>query len=194
MTMTSLGKITNPKVSLFYENDIPFLSLEFDTEVADTKGFKGKANIVIHKIYLNNISLNTEMKEEKFSPYLPPLKITTNQKISFDLGVSVNNSTYVVNIDEMPKEDIKPIDRQKHVGREVCIIENHENGGYRSNNIKYMSKAYNRKVKLIHNIAEEKECDIFITDFFLPEFKDLNNDYIYNGYLKVMRDDFRFVE
>jgi len=193
---SSLGKITNPKVSLFYEDTIPFLALEFDADIIDSKGVKEKANMKIHKIYLNNISLDTETKEERqsyISPIIPPPKIITNRKISFELGCNVSNEAYTITTDE--KEITKTvIDRQKHIGREVVVIENHDNGGYKENNLKYTGKAYNKKVKLVYNVAEEKECDIFITDFFLPEFKDQNNDYIYNGYLKVMRDDFKFIE
>jgi len=197
MTMKSLGKITNPKVSLFYEDTTPFLALEFDADVTNSKGSKDKANIKIHKIYLNNISINTETKEERqsytsyISPILPPPKIITNRKISFDLGFNANKEVCTITTDENLK---KLPDRQKLIGREVVVIENHENGGVKSNNIKYISKAYDKKIKLVYNVAEEKECDIFITDFFLSEFKDLNNDYIYNGYLKVTRDDFRFIE
>lgn len=192
--MKSLGKITNPKVSILYENDIPFLALEFDTNIQDSK-----VNIKIHKIYLNNISIDTETEEERqsytsyisyISPIIPPPKIITNRKISFDLGYK-DQEVFTMTIEEKPKD--RQIDRQKHIGREVIVVENHENGGYKSNNIKFIGKAYNKNVKLIYNVAKDPECDIYITDFFLPEFKDLNNDYIHFGYLKVLREDFRFV-
>ena len=177
--MNQLGKITNPKVSLFYDGDIPCLSLEFDTNV------------------INNIEMKTESTQIRNSSCtpMPPTVISSNSKISFDLGFNEKLTTCDITTEEEFKEVTKPIiDRQKLVGREVCIIENHENGSYKANNFKYMHKVYNKKVKLVYNIAEENECDIFITDFFLPEFRDEKNDYIYNGYLKVMKADFRFIE
>lgn len=71
--------------------------------------------------------------------------------------------------------------------REVIINRVSDGLGYKSNDHKYIGKAYHRVVTLVDSITS----NIFLTDFYIPEFKDQNNDYIRNGFLIVSSGNFR---
>ena len=75
------------------------------------------------------------------------------------------------------------------INTSVVVIENHNNGGYRVNNVKFIGKAYNRMVKILHKLDQS----FYLTDFFIPEYMDINNDYIYYGFLKLCREDFKVI-
>ena len=83
-----LGKITNPKVNVFYdEHYAPYLALEFDTHLFDEKGMKQKATIQIHKIKLDSIILNNEARTTQDYKKLFPISYEPcDKQISFNLG------------------------------------------------------------------------------------------------------------
>jgi len=71
-------------------------------------------------------------------------------------------------------------------GKLVLVIRNVSGCDYIRNNDKYIGKAYNKPVRILHSF----ENGSYLTDFFIPEFMNIENDYIYHGFLKIMRADF----
>jgi len=69
------------------------------------------------------------------------------------------------------------------VGKRVAVTKICDGTGYPINDQKYIGKAYNQVVKLVALVPGT--VDLYITDFFIPEFMDKNNDYIHYGFLKV---------
>jgi len=69
------------------------------------------------------------------------------------------------------------------IGKIVAVTKISDGTGYPQNDQKYISKAYNQVVKLIALVPGI--VDFYITDFFIPEFINENNDYIHYGFLKV---------
>lgn len=102
---TKLGRITNPKVCLFYDNEgVPCLALEFNTNLTDENGFNGEANIQIHKIKLDNINIDSETKSRRVSMYLPPIIESLNTTIKFDLDFNDEDKAYTIKINENKKK------------------------------------------------------------------------------------------
>jgi len=62
--------------------------------------------------------------------------------------------------------------------------------GYSANDIKYIGKAYNQVVTLKYNISS----DMYITDFFIPEYIELKNDYIHYGFLIVSSENIHIIK
>jgi len=71
------------------------------------------------------------------------------------------------------------------IGKRVAITKICDGTGYPQNDQKYIGKAYNQVVKLVALVPGT--VDLYITDFFIPEFINDNNDYIHYGFLKVNR-------
>ena len=128
---TKLNKVTDPKVSLFYDNEsTPCLALEFNTELTNENGFKGKANIQIHKIKLNNININTETKSRSYSVYLPPTIsysvylpptiISSKRTITFDLDCNDKDEACTIKIDEERKK-MSLNDIEKELGYKIDL-------------------------------------------------------------------------
>ena len=69
------------------------------------------------------------------------------------------------------------------IGKRVAITKICDGTGYPQNDRKYIGKAYNQIVKLVALVPGT--VDFYITDFFIPEFINENNDYIHYGFLKV---------
>ena len=61
--------------------------------------------------------------------------------------------------------------------------------GYHKNDEKYIGKAFNR----VLNIVDTIKGNMFLTDFYIPEFKEENNDYVRYGFLIVSRKNIEFV-
>lgn len=74
------------------------------------------------------------------------------------------------------------------IGKRVLVVRNIHSGDYTKNNDKYLGLAYDKPVKIVHKVGE-----LYITDFFVPEFMNENNDYIYYGFLKIMDSDFKTI-
>jgi len=69
------------------------------------------------------------------------------------------------------------------IGKRVVVTKICDGTGYLQNDQKYIGKAYNQVVKLVALV--HGTVDFYITDFFIPEFINENNDYIHYGFLKV---------
>lgn len=69
------------------------------------------------------------------------------------------------------------------IGKKATITKIRDGLGYPKNDEKYIGRAYNQVVKLVALVPNT--TDFYITDFFMPEFIDKNNDYIHYGFLKV---------
>ncbi len=67
------------------------------------------------------------------------------------------------------------------VGTKVTISTINDGIGTPRNDRKYMSSSVGKEV----TITARHENGLWLTDLFLPEFKDLKNDYVDNGYLIV---------
>ena len=76
------------------------------------------------------------------------------------------------------------------IGKKVAVVKNHNNGGHEKNNKKYIGRAYNKVVEIVY----KTDNDFYITDFFIPKFKNKNNDYIHYGFLKLRDVDFKVLE
>lgn len=74
------------------------------------------------------------------------------------------------------------------IGKRVLVVRNIHSGDYLKNNDKYLGSAYDKPVRLLY-----KKGEIYITDFFVPEFMDEDNDYVYHGFLRVMDSDFKTI-
>jgi len=59
-----------------------------------------------------------------------------------------------------------------------------------NNDEKYIGRAKNRIVTLL----DEIKPNFFITDFYLPEYRSLRNDYIRDGFLIVTKENIKLVE
>lgn len=68
---------------------------------------------------------------------------------------------------------------EKVVVTRLCFEGNTPN----ANDIRYVGKALNSLVTLVHEIHK----DFYITDFFISEFLEEKNDYIHYGFLIVER-------
>lgn len=62
-------------------------------------------------------------------------------------------------------------------------------GGYPSNDEKYIGKAYKR----VLNVVDIAIGSLFLTDFYIPEYKNENNDYVRYGFLIVSQGNIEFV-
>jgi len=78
------------------------------------------------------------------------------------------------------------------IGRKAVITKIHDGLGNEANDSKYIGKAYNQVVKLV--ILVPKTTDFYITDFFIPEFIEENNDYIHYGFLKISKGNITLLE
>ena len=78
-----------------------------------------------------------------------------------------------------------------NVGRQALVTKISDGLGYRLNDSKYIGKAYNKGVTLKHMLSDSM---MYITDFFMPEFMDIKNDYCYYGFLIVSESNLSFVE
>lgn len=56
---------------------------------------------------------------------------------------------------------------------------------------KYIGKAHNQIVKLVAEVPDIK--GFYITDFFIPEYIEMKNDYIHYGFLIVSRQNITFL-
>lgn len=73
------------------------------------------------------------------------------------------------------------------VGRRAAVTTIHDGLGNFINDQEYTARAYNQVVKLIALVPNT--TDFYITDFFIPEYINENNDYIHYGFLKVSRQN-----
>ena len=78
------------------------------------------------------------------------------------------------------------------IGKRAIIDKIVDGLGYPSNDQKYMSEGYEKIVKLVSLFPGT--IDFYITDFFIPKYADINNDYIYNGFLVVSRRNISLLE
>ena len=69
------------------------------------------------------------------------------------------------------------------IGKSVAVTKISDGTGYSQNDQKYIGKAYNQIVKLVALVPGT--VDFYITDFFIPEFINENNDYIHYEFLKI---------
>lgn len=78
------------------------------------------------------------------------------------------------------------------VGKQVAIVNLSDFDGNKPNqyDCKYIGKAENRVVTIVHKF---KDNDLYLTDFFIGEFMEENNDYIHYGFLKVLRGNFKIL-
>ena len=97
-----LGELKNPKVNLLYDDKCkPYLSLEFDTHVFNAKGMNQTATIKIHKIKLDYISLNHEVRQTEFyNQKLPRSYELNDRKISFNLDENEQGDIFTVELEE----------------------------------------------------------------------------------------------
>lgn len=59
-----------------------------------------------------------------------------------------------------------------------------------SGDIKYIGKGLNKIVEIKHRL----ENDLYITDFFMPEYIEDKNEYCHYGFLVVDRHNFSLIE
>jgi hypothetical protein len=78
------------------------------------------------------------------------------------------------------------------INRKAVVTRIYDGLGYQTNDSKYTGKAYNQVVKLVALVPETK--DFYITDYFIPEFIEENNDYIHYGFLKVSTGNITLLE
>lgn len=69
------------------------------------------------------------------------------------------------------------------IGKRAVVTKINDGLGHPINDQKYTGKAYNQMVRLVALVPNT--TDFYITDFFIPEYINLNNDYIHYGFLKV---------
>jgi len=60
--------------------------------------------------------------------------------------------------------------------------------GFMSNDAKYIDKAFNRVVEIVDEIN-----GLLLTNFYIPEFKEEVNDYVYHGFLLVSSKNIEYV-
>jgi len=61
--------------------------------------------------------------------------------------------------------------------------------GYKGNDEKYIGKAFNRVVEIVDKL----ENGLLLTNFYVPEFKDVTNDYCYHGFIVVSTKNIEYV-
>jgi hypothetical protein len=69
------------------------------------------------------------------------------------------------------------------IGKRAAVTKINDGLGNPISDTKYTAKAYNQVVKLVAVVPNIK--GFYITDFFIPEYINENNDYIHYGFLKV---------
>ncbi len=77
------------------------------------------------------------------------------------------------------------------VGRDIVIVRNLRTPDFLKNNDHYFEKVYDRMCKIVD---VEDNGTIYLTNFYVREFKSECNDYVHYGFLKVMDHDFRLVK
>ena len=73
------------------------------------------------------------------------------------------------------------------IGRKAIINNIYDGLGYPSNDQKYLSEGYDKIVTLMSLFPDTS--DFYITDLFIPKYANENNDYIYNGFLVVSKQN-----
>lgn len=73
------------------------------------------------------------------------------------------------------------------VGKDVIVCRNLQSGDYLKNNDLYFSSIYNKRVTIVYSFGD----NTYLTNVFVPEFMNENNDYVYHGFLKIMDSDFQ---
>lgn len=81
----------------------------------------------------------------------------------------------------------------KFVGKQVAIVNLSDCEGQKPTNAdcKYIGEAYKKVVTITHKF---EDGDLYLTDFFMPQYIDENNDYVHYGYLKLLRGNFKVVQ
>ncbi len=82
---------------------------------------------------------------------------------------------------------ISNLNKEKFIGKKAVVTKVNDGLGNSKNDEKYISKAYNQIIKLVAIVP--KTNGFYITDFFIPEYINENNDYIHYGFLKVSRQN-----
>lgn len=77
------------------------------------------------------------------------------------------------------------------IGRKAAVTKVSDGTGYPTNDQKYIGKAYNQVVKIVGKVPN---IDLYITDFFMSEYINENNDYVHYGFLKVSRNNVTLLE
>ena len=71
-----------------------------------------------------------------------------------------------------------------------AIVTNVSDGlGYRSNDEKYVGLAFNRVVEIVDKL----DNGMLLTNFYMPQFKGIENDYCYHGFLIVSIGNIEYV-
>jgi hypothetical protein len=72
----------------------------------------------------------------------------------------------------------------------MAIVTNISDGlGYSVNDRNYIGLAYNRVIEIV----DKFENGMLLTNFYMPAFKDLLNDYSYHGFLIVSVGNIEYV-
>lgn len=76
--------------------------------------------------------------------------------------------------------------------RRAIVVKVSDGLGYEKNDWKYIGKAFNRVINIVHKLDNKGES-MYISDFFIPEYISEKNDYIHYGFLIVSRNNIEFV-
>ena len=75
------------------------------------------------------------------------------------------------------------------IGKNAILIRNIYSSDYPQNNEKYFGSFYGKVFKILFDFQD----NTYLTDMFIPEFMNEENDYVYHGFIKVMNKDFRIL-
>lgn len=78
------------------------------------------------------------------------------------------------------------------INKMAVVTKIYDGSGNKINDDKYIRKAYNQLVKLVAEVPNIK--GFYITDFFIPEYIEMKNDYIHYGFLIVSNQNITFLK
>jgi len=75
--------------------------------------------------------------------------------------------------------------------KRAVVTKIHDGLGYSTNDNKYIGKAYRQMITIVYEFPESK---FLLTDFFIPEYIDVKNDYVHYGFLIVSENNIEYLE
>ncbi|GAF80888.1 unnamed protein product [marine sediment metagenome] len=76
------------------------------------------------------------------------------------------------------------------INKLYAVTKLYDGYGYRNNDNKYIEPAFRTVVKFCYEIKP----NMYITDYFFPEYMELRNDYIYYGFLILSKENVTALE
>ena len=83
---------------------------------------------------------------------------------------------------------------ERKFGKRAVVTEVYDGLGYKENDRKYIYPALHQMVTIKHVFNANRGVTVYLTDFFLSEFMDQNNDYVYYGFLKVTDGNLTWID